>query len=179
MFKKKLTCPTVAAATNERALAIPELHHRLQRPRIGQRQQPEQLRAAAALVQLHPNRFLLLLAHGAPVHARLPTEMQEAVAVGAQRSAHLALDDSRRLAVVVIGTKGSRGRRTRCRRCGHRTLGPSARGQPFDVLAIEDAHGGQRQPQRGRSNAVAVFPGQKKNGSVSQTASLIIATEAY
>jgi len=43
--------------------ALTELDQRLQRARVGQRQQPEELCPAATLVQIHLDCFLLLFAH--------------------------------------------------------------------------------------------------------------------
>jgi len=42
---------------------LAELHHRLERARVGQRQHPEQLRATTTLVQIHFDRLLLFFAH--------------------------------------------------------------------------------------------------------------------
>lgn len=99
---------TTNPTNQQRILPVAELDHRLQRSRIGQRQQPEQLRAATTLVQLDADRFLLLLANRTRMLSLPPAQMQEPVAIGTQSAALFALDDRRRLAVVVIGAQRTR-----------------------------------------------------------------------
>jgi hypothetical protein len=77
-------------------------------------------------------------------------QMEEAVAVGTEVAATVAHDDGGGLAVVVVLAGRARGRALPT----PSGSGPLARGQPLDVVLVEHAERGQRQPEDGELEAL-------------------------
>ena len=77
-------------------------------------------------------------------------EMEEAVAVAAQVSARVADDDGDGLSVVVVVAGRPRGRVGR--RAG-RSAVPLAGGEALHVVLVEDAEGGEGEPEDGVAHA--------------------------
>ena len=87
---------------------------------------------------------LALVVFGATV------QVEKAVAVPAQVAAGVAHDDGDGLAVVVVVASGPGGR-VRVARAAV----PLARRESLDVILVEDAEGGEGEPQHGVAHALA------------------------
>lgn len=71
------------------------------------------------------------------VRACLAIEMQKAIAVAAEGTAGLALNDRRRFAIVVVAAHGTR----------VAELGPLTGGKLLDMVTLQHAETGQCQPK--------------------------------
>ena len=84
--------------------------------------------------------------------------MEESVAIAAQVAARVADDDGDGLAVVVVVAGRPRGR-VRCRAApAAPATVPLAGGESLDVILVEDAEGGEGEPQDGVAHALAGVP---------------------
>ena len=135
--------------------AVSELDHGFERVGVGQGHDPEKLDPAAAFVKVNLDGVLFLLEHLPLVMLGSPVQVQESVTIGAKVSATVADDDGRSLSVVVIFAS-----RTRIRTLASvaSCSGPLARGQPFDVVLVEDAERGQGKPQDRKLEALVRIP---------------------
>ena len=79
-------------------------------------------------------------------------QVEKAVAVPAQVAAGVAHDDGDGLAVVVVVASGPGGR-VRVARAAAAV--PLARRESLDVILVEDAEGGEGEPQHGVAHALA------------------------
>jgi hypothetical protein len=87
-----------------------ELNNGFEGSRVSQRHEPEEFGAAACFVQVHFDRFFLLLEHLALMRTRSAMQVEETVAVSTQIAAFATKNDGHRFPIVMIVASGLQGK---------------------------------------------------------------------